>query len=462
MRVLLGGAWGFACDRRLTDEGARDAALRACTFARAAAGEHARASRPSTRRRGPQEPVERIPSQSRSGKRSTSACVPMRPSRTGHRRPPGDGPRPARTQSARLDGGNRRRADLTEAAGARLRRRERRQVPATQLPQRHMARAPVRLGVRGGARLVRRGAARREQAAALLRADVCPSGITTIVLDGTRSRCRYTSRSATRPSSTASTGRRRRTRARASSIRATSARSVRLRAHEHHRRPDDGRRPRQLRVRRRGSPGGAASRSSRPAGSPASSLRARRRRAWARQRRLDARRQLEPDAARADDESPHRAGRGNLEDLLADVDDGIYMETNRSWSIDDKRLNFQFGTQVAWEIKNGKLGRMLRDATYTGITPEFWGSLDAVAGPRALAAVRDDELRQGPAGPERARLARRGSRAFPQRPGRRQSMSALEIARAAVEAAAARPRRSPTPSAPGSCASPTPRSTSRR
>jgi TldD protein len=74
-------------------------------------------------------------------------------------------------------------------------------------------------------------------------------------------------------------------------------------------------------------------------------------------------------------------GEGTLEDLLGDVDDGVYMETNRSWSIDDKRLNFQFGTQIAWEIKGGKLGRMLRDATYTGITPVFWGSLDAVAGP---------------------------------------------------------------------------------
>jgi TldD protein len=74
-------------------------------------------------------------------------------------------------------------------------------------------------------------------------------------------------------------------------------------------------------------------------------------------------------------------GDGSLEDLLADVDDGIYLATNKSWSIDDKRLNFQFGTQVAWEIKKGKLGRLLRDATYTGITPEFWGSLDAVAGP---------------------------------------------------------------------------------
>jgi TldD protein len=73
-------------------------------------------------------------------------------------------------------------------------------------------------------------------------------------------------------------------------------------------------------------------------------------------------------------------GEGTLDDLIGAVDDGIYMETNRSWSIDDKRLNFQFGTQVAWEIKDGRRGRMLRDATYTGITPEFWGSLDAIAG----------------------------------------------------------------------------------
>jgi TldD protein len=74
-------------------------------------------------------------------------------------------------------------------------------------------------------------------------------------------------------------------------------------------------------------------------------------------------------------------GEGSLEDLLADVDRGVYFETNKSWSIDDKRLNFQFGTQMAWEIENGKLGRMLRDATYTGVTPVFWGSLDGVGGP---------------------------------------------------------------------------------
>jgi TldD protein len=72
---------------------------------------------------------------------------------------------------------------------------------------------------------------------------------------------------------------------------------------------------------------------------------------------------------------------GSLEELVAGVDDGVYLETNKSWSIDDKRLNFQFGTQIGWEIKGGKLRRMLRDATYTGVTPVFWGGLDSVGGP---------------------------------------------------------------------------------
>jgi TldD protein len=71
---------------------------------------------------------------------------------------------------------------------------------------------------------------------------------------------------------------------------------------------------------------------------------------------------------------------GSLDDLIADVDDGVYLETNKSWSIDDKRLNFQFGTQIGWAIEGGRLGRMLRDATYTGVTPVFWGGLDAVGG----------------------------------------------------------------------------------
>jgi TldD protein len=76
-------------------------------------------------------------------------------------------------------------------------------------------------------------------------------------------------------------------------------------------------------------------------------------------------------------------GSGTLEDLIADVKRGIYMNTNKSWSIDDKRKNFQFGCEIAWEIKDGKLTRMLKDPRYTGITPVFWNSCDAIAGPEA-------------------------------------------------------------------------------
>jgi TldD protein len=69
----------------------------------------------------------------------------------------------------------------------------------------------------------------------------------------------------------------------------------------------------------------------------------------------------------------------SAEQLFEDVRDGVYMESNRSWSIDDKRLNFQFGCQVGYEIKNGKKGRMLKNPTYAGMTPVFWGACDAIA-----------------------------------------------------------------------------------
>ncbi|MBV9230690.1 MAG: TldD/PmbA family protein [Chloroflexi bacterium] len=71
-------------------------------------------------------------------------------------------------------------------------------------------------------------------------------------------------------------------------------------------------------------------------------------------------------------------GTWKLDDLIADTDDGIYMSINKSWSIDDRRLNFQFGVELAYEIKNGKPGRLFKNATYTGITPQFWGSCDAI------------------------------------------------------------------------------------
>jgi TldD protein len=71
-------------------------------------------------------------------------------------------------------------------------------------------------------------------------------------------------------------------------------------------------------------------------------------------------------------------GTWKFEDLLAGTDDGIYMETNRSWSIDDRRYHFQFSTEIGWEIKGGKRTRMLKNPSYSGITTEFWGSCDAV------------------------------------------------------------------------------------
>ena len=66
------------------------------------------------------------------------------------------------------------------------------------------------------------------------------------------------------------------------------------------------------------------------------------------------------------------------EQLIADTEHGIYMETNKSWSIDDKRYNFQFGCEIGWEIKNGKRVRMLKNPSYSGITTEFWNSMDAI------------------------------------------------------------------------------------
>ena len=69
-----------------------------------------------------------------------------------------------------------------------------------------------------------------------------------------------------------------------------------------------------------------------------------------------------------------------FDELIEDTPDGIYAANVKSWSIDDKRLNFQFGTEVAWEIKDGSLGRMLKNPIYSGITPEFWRSCDAVCG----------------------------------------------------------------------------------
>jgi len=71
-------------------------------------------------------------------------------------------------------------------------------------------------------------------------------------------------------------------------------------------------------------------------------------------------------------------GETRFEDLIASTDQGVLFDTNYSWSIDDLRRNFTFGVEVGREIKNGKIGRLFKNSLYTGISPQFWNSCDAV------------------------------------------------------------------------------------
>lgn len=79
-------------------------------------------------------------------------------------------------------------------------------------------------------------------------------------------------------------------------------------------------------------------------------------------------------------------GSGSTEELQERLGNGYYIDDNRSWSIDERRHNFQFGTEVAYEVKNGRRGRLLRGFSYGGTTPEFWQSVEAVAGPEEFKA----------------------------------------------------------------------------
>ena len=110
-------------------------------------------------------------------------------------------------------------------------------------------------------------------------------------------------------------------------------------------------------------------------------------------------------------------GAGTLEDLLADVDEGVYMLTNRSWSIDERRLDFAFGCEVAWEIKRGALGRRYRNPTYGGRTPGLLGLLRRDRRAGGVARLRHAQLRQGPAAAGRPGRARRRGRPVPRRHG---------------------------------------------
>jgi TldD protein len=72
-------------------------------------------------------------------------------------------------------------------------------------------------------------------------------------------------------------------------------------------------------------------------------------------------------------------GEKSLEEIISEVKEGLFLSTVKSWSIDNERLNFQFTVEWAQEIKEGKLGKVYKNANYTGITPNFWHSCDAVA-----------------------------------------------------------------------------------
>jgi TldD protein len=385
VRVLVGGAWGFACDRRVTDEGAREAALRACGFARAAPGSHERSLTPLEPARGRYTPtVERDPFSVSIGEKvdlclraeaamrhedvhvTTASVRALRERRFF-----------ASSEGAAIE------QELVESGGgidAMAARDGTSQVRS--YPSAHGgSSAQAGWEYVEGLGLEREAPRVGEQAAALLRADRCPAGTTTVVIDAEQmqlqvhesvghpteldrvygSEAAYAGTSFLKPDDLGSL----RYGSEHMNITAdpTSERGLGTFAFDDEGVPAE---PEPI-VAEGILRGFLSSRESaaRLGAGRGGSMRAD---GWTRMPLVRMTNlHLEP-------------GTGSLEELIAGVDEGVYLETNKSWSIDDKRLNFQFGTQIAWEIKDGTLGRMLRDATYTGVTPVFWGSLDAVAG----------------------------------------------------------------------------------
>ncbi|HEY3069085.1 MAG TPA: TldD/PmbA family protein [Gaiellaceae bacterium] len=389
VRVLVDGAWGFACDRRLVEEGAREAAERAVAFARASAGRTAR-------RR-----VELAPAPAEKGEYRTPA-----------ERDPIEVPLSEKVDLClRAEAGMKHKVVQITEATVRAQREERafRSSEGADVHQQFvecgagidaLAAADGRVQLRSypsahggssaqsGWEYVEKLALEREaprvgeEAAALLRADPCPAGVTTIVIDSEQmvlqvhesvghpteldrvygTEAAYAGTSFLKPDDLGSL----RYGSEVMNVTADSTTAGGLGTFAY----DDegvpaGRQP----VVEAGVLRGFLSSRETAAMIGAGHGGSMRADGWSRMPLVRMTNlHLEP-------------GEGTVDDLLADVDDGLYLCTNKSWSIDDKRLNFQFGTQIAWEIKAGKLGRMLRDATYMGVTPVFWSALDAVAGP---------------------------------------------------------------------------------
>ncbi|MEX0816424.1 MAG: TldD/PmbA family protein [Gaiellales bacterium] len=388
VRVLVGGAWGFACDRRLSEDGAREAAERAVSFARASAA---------------------------SAKRTRIELVPLQPARGEYRTPAERDPIEV-PLSEKIDLCLRAEAEMRHPdvkiteAGVRSQRERRafRSSEGADVYQEFaecgagidaLAVADGRVQVRsypsahGGTsaqagwefveslQLEREAPRVGEEAAALLRAHPCPSEVTTIVADAEQMVLQL-HESVGHPTELDRVYGTEAAYAGTSFLKPEDLGNLRY-GSEHMNVVADSTTPEGLGTFAFDDEGVPAAReiiveagilrgflSSRETAALLGSGHGGSMRGdgWSRMPLVRMTNlHLEP-------------GEGSVEDLLADVDDGIYLCTNKSWSIDDKRLNFQFGTQVAWEIKKGKLGRMLRDATYMGRTPDFWASMDAVAG----------------------------------------------------------------------------------
>jgi TldD protein len=388
VRVLLAGAWGFACDRRLSQGGAREAAARACTFARAAAGRHRRALAPVEARSG----VYRTPLELDPFDIPLTAKVEQ-----------------CRRAEAALDGSHivvrqamvraqREHKVLVSSDGADIEQElvecgggidcaaardgvfQTRSYPSAHVGSSAQAgwEYVEELGLEHEAPRV------AEQVEALLTAPVCPSAVTTVVLDADQVALQV-HESVGHPTELDRIYGTEASYAGTSFLKPRDLGSLRYGSERMHITADSTT-PRGLGTFGFDDEGVPAGRepvvtgglltgfltsretAARIGAGSGGSMRAE---GWNRMPLVRMTNlHLEP-------------GDGTLDDLIADVPEGVYMETNKSWSIDDKRLNFQFGTQIAWEIKDGRLGRMVRDATYTGITPQFWGKLDAVGGPEA-------------------------------------------------------------------------------
>ncbi len=73
-------------------------------------------------------------------------------------------------------------------------------------------------------------------------------------------------------------------------------------------------------------------------------------------------------------------GKGTLDEMIAETERGVFIVTPASWSIDDRRENFQLGGEIAYEITGGNLGQIFKNPVYSGTTVEFWNSCDRIAG----------------------------------------------------------------------------------